>query len=82
MKDMNRQAAANALMGSTPQTDVKTITVIYYGEVSFYLSVVTQVAGSHRHEWSRLYNGFADKVAQQMLETDEFKDYTLIKQVR
>lgn len=82
MKNTARQAVANLAMAWVPKTDIKTIEVIYYGDCPTYIRVMNQVAGSHRREWGALHNGCADKVAQQMLETEEYAGYTLKKTIR
>jgi hypothetical protein len=82
MKNTTRQAVANLAMAWTPSSTIQTITVTYWGDTPFYVSVLNQVEGSHRHFWSALHKGIADKVAQQMLKTDEYSGFTLKKEVR
>ena len=82
MTDTQRKAVSTALMGTAPKTTRKEIQVIYYGDCPTYVRVTTQVAGSHTHSWGALHRGLADKVAQQMLETEEYKGYTLTREVR
>lgn len=82
MRDTARQAVANLAMAWVPTTTIQTITVIYYGDNPTYVRVMNQVAGGHRYEWSAIHRGNADKVAQQMLETEEYSGFTLKKEVR
>lgn len=82
MNNTERKAVANLAMAWVPTTTIQTITVTYWGDVPFYVSVLNQVEGKGRHFWSALHRGNADKVAQQMLETDEYKGFTLKKEVR
>lgn len=82
MKNTARQAVANLAMAWVPKTDIKEIEVIYYGDCPTYIRVTTQVAGSHTRQWGALHKWFADKVAKQMLETDEYAGYTLKKTFR
>ena len=74
--------AVSALFAQAPTTDRKEIEVIYYGDCPTYIRVTTQVAGSHFRTWGTIHRGTADKVAQQMLETDEFSGYTLTETIR